>query len=169
MVAVSSFACLVDPLGSWWVPANLLLLPRGLLQIFLGRPSGLCCSRAQENLFRRKFFSPDLTECASFFSLPGDTVRLHPSVRCMEGDVVYRCGLRTEIIWHRRWNAGVNGQRRTTRHLYIQLPFLPSSGWRIQGPALKETWATKNVQLRQLSESSTYELGVVQFVQCSLR
>ena len=57
------------PLGAGRFSAHLLLLPRRLLQGFLGRSTGLHCRRAAQHLSRRAFVPAHHAECASLFSL----------------------------------------------------------------------------------------------------
>ena len=62
------------PVGAGRISSHLLLLPRGLLQSFLGRPAFLYGRRAAEDLSRRTILSFDHAKHSPLFSLSGAAV-----------------------------------------------------------------------------------------------
>ena len=69
------------PLGAGWISRHLLLLPRGLLQSFLGRPTFLYSRRAAEDLSRRTLFSFNRPKHSPVFPLSGAGVSRHSWTR----------------------------------------------------------------------------------------
>src|SRR5436190_1547165 len=65
------FSCVVGPLGAGWIPIDLLLLSRRLLQGILGGSSRMHSRRAAKKLLGRALLPADHAECAPLFPLSG--------------------------------------------------------------------------------------------------
>ena len=91
------------PLGAGWISSHLLLLPRGLLQSFLGRPTFLYGRRAAEDISRRTIFSFNRAKHSPVFPLSGAGVSGHSRTRRVE------CVLVQRPIRYRRRHSGPAG------------------------------------------------------------
>src|SRR5439155_7681785 len=87
------FARVPDSLGARGIPVGLLLLPRRLLQIVLGRSAFLHRKRTAQIISRREFIPAHPAERSPILPLPGTDSYSVPRARCLEGDVVRGSGV----------------------------------------------------------------------------
>ena len=109
------------------LPADLLLLPRRVLQGVLGRPAVVHGRRAALELLGRELVSARPAERPSLHALPVARRPARSSLRRVEGAVVHRSGDRHGVVRHRRRHAAPGGQRRAAQRLPVRLPLAASS------------------------------------------
>src|SRR6267142_2165310 len=149
-----------DPLGARRVPADLLLLPRRLLQGVLGRPALVCRERAARALPGRGVAAAGPHERASVLPVPGVAVPLHPGPRRLAGAVVPLAHGRA--VRHRRRHAGARGEHGPARRVRPGLPLAAPLGRRRARPALRQARPESDVRLRELPQPAAHVLGLDQ-------
>ena len=138
--------------------AHVLLLPRRLLQVVLGRPSGVFGWRAAQDISRGTKLSPDPAEFPSLLStalLPG--VGLFALRR--SGVLPFPQRLRDR---DRKPRPG--GERCASRRVCIWLPRVPPPGRRHLRSNLGVPGTAQALRLRELSQRKTPEVGMGQSV-----
>src|SRR4029450_7460837 len=109
-------------LGAGWLPGNVLLLSRRLLQGVLGGSSFLHSRRAAQEISRRGFLSFDRAEYPPVFSLSRPGISYHSGPGRV-GSILVRW-----TIWGGPRHSRFVGEPRTADLLHLQLPLASSSG-----------------------------------------
>ena len=105
------------------LPLHLLLLPRRLLQVVLGRSAGLRRRRAAEELPGRALVPADPAERASLLHVGRAGVHRVPAAWDVWKALWFTDpATGADDVRHRRRHAGARGQRRAARLLHLGLP-----------------------------------------------
>src|SRR6185369_11128987 len=147
------------PLGARRLSADVLLLPRRLLQSVLGGPSVVRGRRAPQALSRRAFVSADSSKRAPVFSLSRARVHRDPLARCVEGYVVHGHGGAGQF-WDRLRDNYSYHQCDSAWRLHLQLSLASSSCRRRMRSIIEDAGPSENLQLRELFESPPHALGL---------
>src|SRR5712692_981195 len=156
------------PLGARRVPRDLLLLPRRVLQIVLGRPAVLRRGRATRLLPRRGFSAARPPERAPVLPVSSDP---HPGgtrLRRVEGAVVSK-PRRRNALRHRPGHPGPGRQRDSPGRVRPGLSLAAAPGGRAARSDLRLSPPQRGVRLLQLPQPPAHELGLVQPLQRGFR
>ncbi len=150
----SVLAGAAHPADSRALPADVLLLPRRLLQGVLGGSPVVHRRRAAVHVLGRELVSAHPPELPSLHAVHHDRRSADSRVRRLEGDVVHRSGHRGGVVRDRRRHAGAGAQRGSAQRISARLSFAASRRRRLRRSALLRASGPQGLFVRELPQSA---------------